>query len=264
MRIAALLAAASVVVAPHSLAQDAPSPVPIAEWPLEKIEAMGREIYIQDVAAWVATDALIAHLAGAQPKGIAGWIVTGDGPDRLVRFVTRDGETISAGWDIMVTAGRAGPVKVVTGQPLSDSEQARFRARQTAIEGIGPLRCSPNLNTVVADDPDSDGWLVWLLTATTEANLIPVGGHYRFQVSADGRQVLRRDQLSNSCLALDLKFTRSDYEEELLFVTHLVSSAPVETHVFLSLQNRIPFGVGTADAIYSVEGDEITKINDVP
>lgn len=260
MRIAALLAAASVVVAPHSLAQDAPSPVPIAEWPLEKIEAMGREIYIQDVAAWVATDALIAHLAGAQPKGIAGWIVTGDGPDRLVRFVTRDGETISAGWDVMVTAGRAGPVKVVTGQPLSDLEQARFRARQTAIEGIGPLRCSPNLNTVVADDPDSDGWLVWLLTATTDAKVVPMGGHYRFHISTDGREVLSRDQLSNTCVSMNLDPTGSQGPTAGLYVTQIVSSAPVETHVFLSLQNRMPIYVIAGEKVFEVLGDDITIV----
>lgn len=66
-------------------------------------------------------------------------------------------------------------------------------------------------------------------------------------VSADGRSLIRVDKLFRSCLRLasnppDLP---ADARPVALFMTHLVSNTPVETHVFLSLQFDIDFAVGT-------------------
>lgn len=237
-----------------------PAPIPITEWPLAKISAMGQEIYRQDVAAWVATDALMARFDGTPPASLRGWIVVPDGEHQRVRFVSIDGETVRPGWDVVVRDGRAGAVEVVENGALSAEELARFRARQTAAANIGRLRCGRNMNSVVADDPDSDGWLVWLLTSTTNANIVPVGGHYRFTISADGMTVVSRDQLSNSCLAME-KPTPSDGDQLAgLGVNQIVSQTPVETHVFLSLQNRLPIYVAAGDKVFEVDGAAIREI----
>lgn len=261
MRIAAALAFGIALTCQAPVqAQSAPEPAPIAEWPLSKISAMGAAIYRQDVAAWVSTDALFAHLAGAPPpEGMAGWIVIDEGEDQRVRYIRRDGETLRAAFDVIVRDGRAGAVEV-TDAVLSESERARFVARQTAIENIGRLRCSPRPNTVVLDDPDSDGWLVWLLTSTNDANRVPVGGHYRFTISADGMTVIQRDQLSNTCLAMEKPEPSPDQQTAALFVSQIVSQTPVETHVFLSLQNRLPIYVGIGDRIFEVNGADIREV----
>lgn len=240
----------------------APEPVPIEEWSLEKVSAMGLAIYRQDVAAWVSTDALMAHLAGAQPPpDMAGWIVVEDGDDQRVRYVRRDDAgVLKAGFDVVVRDGRAGAVEVVD-EVLSQSEVAHFQARQTAIENIGRLRCSQRLNTVVLNDPDSDGWLVWLLTPTPESRAIPIGGHYRFTISADGGTVLRRDQLSNGCFFADRP--PPDLRDSLLFYTQIVSRGPVETHVFLSIQNRLALVIGAGDRYFSIEGPAVADITDL-
>ena len=183
-----------------------------------------------------------------------------DGRDQRVRFVAREEETVRPGWDVVVRNGRAGDVEVVTDGVLSDEEQARFRARQTAAENIGRLRCGRNMNSVVADDPDSDGWLVWLLTSTTDANIVPVGGHYRFTISADGRTVLGRDQLSNGCLPMNRAAEGANGQTAAMFVSQIVSQTPVETHVFLSLQNRLPIYVGVGDKIFEVNGAAIREV----
>lgn len=272
MRLAAVFAVGLVLTCPAA-AQDqtappalmpvppvVPIPVPIAEWPLSKISAMGEEIYRQDVAAWVATDALLARFDGTPPASLRGWIVVPDGEDQRVRFVSIAGETVRPGWDVLVRDGRAGPVELVEDGVLSDEELARFQARQTAARNIGRLRCGPNMNSVVADDPDSDGWLVWLLTSTTDADIVPVGGHYRFTVSADGMTVLGRDQLSNSCLAMEKPEPSDGNQLAGLGVSHLVSATPVETHVFLSLQNRLPIYVAADDKVFEVNGAAIREI----
>lgn len=263
MRIAALVAAALLgALAAPALAQRAPDPVPIEEWPLEKISAMGQAIYRQDVAAWVATDAVMALWASTPPPAdMAGWIVADEGEAQRVRFVRQHGGTLKSTFDVVVRDGRAGPVEVVSDGTLSAEEKAGFLARQTAISNIGHLRCSQNLNTVVLDDPDSDGWLVWLLTSTTDANIVPMGGHYRFRISADGSTVLRRDMLSNSCLNMPRRQSDDQGRPVALAVSQIVSQGPVETHVFLSLQNRMPIYVIAGEGrIFEVNGPEITKV----
>ena len=237
-----------------------PTLVPIAEWPLSKISAMGQEIYRQDVAAWVATDALLERFGGSPPPGLRGWIVVPDGENQRVRFVALDDESVRPGWDVVVTNGRAGAVEIVTDGVLTDQELARYRARQTAAANIGRLRCAPNMNSVVADDPDSDGWLVWLLTSTTDNNIVPMGGHYRFTISADGMTVLQRDQLSNSCVTVAKDARPSDSQPVSLFITQIVSQSPVETHVFLSLQNQLPIYVGVGAKVYEVNGTVIREV----
>lgn len=261
MRIAVFVAALLAVIPSAALAQRAPDPVPIEEWSIDKVSAMGQAIYRQDVAAWVATDALIAHLGEAPPPpGSSGWIVVDEGDTQRVRFVRRDGGTLKAAFDIVVRDGRAGAVEPVD-DPLSANEKASFLARQTAIDNIGRLRCSQSLNTVVLDDPDSDGWLVWLLTATTDADIVPVGGHYRFRISADGSTVLRRDMLSNSCLNVPRQSPDDQGRPVALGVSQIVSQGPVETHVFLSLQNAMPIYVIAGNGeIFEVDGTKIRAV----
>jgi len=259
MRFATLLAIAllSAHAAPAT-AQDAPAPVPVEEWPLERIEAMGTAIYRQDVAAWVSTDALLAHLDGTPPPGMVGWIVVDEAAHQRVRYVRDDGGVLKAAFDVVVRDGRAGPVEAVD-TPLSETEKAQFQARTTAARNIGRLRCSPQLNAVILDDPDSDDWLVWLLTTTSDANVVPMGGHYRFRISADGSTVRRRDMLSNSCVNMP-RAQEGEHETAGLFITHIVSRTPVETHVFLSLQNRLPIYVAANDSVFAVEGARIRKV----
>lgn len=260
MRIAAIAVAVLLGAVPTwASAQSAPDPIPIEEWSTDKVSAMGQAIYRQDGAAWVATDAVMALWANAgPPPGMAGWIVVEEGESQRVRFVREDGGNLRAAFDVVVRDGRAGPVEVVQDGVLSAEEKASFLARQTAISNIGRLRCSQALNTVVLDDPDSDGWLVWLLTATTDAGIVPMGGHYRFRISADGATVVRRDMLSNSCLNMARPQEGKQGEPEALFVTQLVSQGPVETHVFLSLQLHLPIYVmARPDKIFAVSGTDI-------
>lgn len=261
MRIAILAAALLVGVATPVAAQRAPDPVPIEEWSLEKVSKMGQEIYRHDVAAWVATDALIASFGNAPPAaGMVGWIVVEDGDALKVRFLRQEAEVLKPAFDILVEDGRAGTVDAATG-PLSATETAQFLARQTAIANIGRLRCAAQMNAVVIDDPDSDEWLVWLLTPMLD-NRVPIGGHYRFRVSADGGTMLRRDQLSNGCFFAEPP-PELERETALLFYTQIVSKGPVETHVFLSIQNRLALVIGAGDRFFSVEGPRVEDITDL-
>ena len=99
-----------------------------------------------------------------------------------------------------------------------------------------------------------------MLTSTTDANVVPVGGHYRFTISADGLTVLHRDQLSNSCLAMRKDEAGPGAQTVALTVSQIVSQTPVETHVFLSLQNRMSIYVVVGRKLYEVNGAVIREV----
>ena len=255
-----VLAVAIALIWGQASAQSTPEPVQVEAWPLERISFLGREIYRHDIAAWVATDQLLESAGGTPPSDLRGWIVRPHDDGLMVRFLRIEDEIVRPGWDVVVHNGEAGPVAAPAQSVLSDEEQAQFQARETAISNLGPLRCSNSVNTVVLRDPASDEWLVWLLAATTEPNTIPVGGHYRFRISADGRTVVTRDQLSTGCLTLE---PPDDGSSVAFFMTQIVSDTPVETHVFLSLLNGVPLYVAAADKLYMVAGDQIA-VQDMP
>lgn len=269
-RLIPLIPALMLAVAPASLLAQTPAPAAVTtevtEWPLAKIAALGTDLYRHDQAAWVATDVFLAFLGDARPSDIVGWIVTGKGTDLTVRFLRRgEDNDLRPGWDIKVVDGVPGPVVPAADTAvLGEREKAAFRARQTASSGLGQAPCSRTMNAVVLADPDSEDWLVWLLTPVPSAGAVPIGGHIRHRVSADGLTLLSREPLSRSCLTLEPSTTPDGSTTAGLFATHIVSDTPVETHVFLSLQSGLPLYVGTGDIVWLVDGATIEQVEVQP
>lgn len=264
-RLIPLISALMLAVAPAPLLAQTPAPAAVTtevtEWPLAKIVALGTDLYRHDQAAWVATDAFLEFLGAERPADIVGWIVTGTGNDLTVRFLRRAGDELRPGWDIKVVDGVAGPViPAADDAVLGADEKAQFRARQTASSGLGRAPCSRTMNAVVLADPDSEDWLVWLLTPVPTVGSLPVGGHIRHRVSADGLTLLSREPLSRSCLVLEPSTTPEGSTTAGLFATHIVSDTPVETHVFLSLQSGLPLYVGTGDIVWLVDGTTVEQV----
>lgn len=245
---------------PASASQDA-TPTPVEAWPLEKTQAIGAAIFRQDAAAAAATDALTRNFRGQPPQGLIGWIVVEEGENQRVRFLRQENGKPTAAWDVLVTKDGAGPAQAATDTVLPPDQIARFAARMTAANNIGQLRCAQRYNAVVLKDPDSDNWLVWLLASTTDANDLIMTGHYRFRISADGKALVRRDQLSATCITTDRREVGRDGQPVGLVVSHIVSDLPVETHVFTSLLYRLPVYViaVATDTIWVVEGARIRR-----
>lgn len=254
--------AAMLLVAQPALASQDRAPTPVEEWSLEKVKAIGAALYRQDAAAAVASDALSRRFRNQPPAGLVGWIVVDEGENQRVRFLSQEDGQPRAAWDVVVTAAGAGPVEAAADAVLPPDQAARFAARMTAASQIGELRCAQRYNAVVLADPDSDEWLVWLLASTTDANSVIVTGHYRFRVSADGGAVVRRDQLSATCITSDRRQIGRNGQVAGLVVSHIVSTQPVETHVFTSLLYRLPVYVLTPadETLWAVEGANIRRV----
>src|SRR6188768_623768 len=88
MRTLAALACAMALAFPCRAQDAAPE---IRRFDLPTIQKLGHDMYVQDQAAWHATDALQAlhPMAELQKEKVHGWIVEAEG--ELVRFI-RDGE----------------------------------------------------------------------------------------------------------------------------------------------------------------------------
>lgn len=218
---------------------------PISNENTEKVrraEKLGLEIYNKDVASARATDVLFEHKIPQTDSRVKGWITVPNKDGWLVRFIGEDGGTMAVLYDIEYMPRQSAKLlkRYDPPHPLSSAEASQFLARQTALQS-GFKMCSRKYNTVVlpADNPE-DGWTVYLIAATTNSNQIMLGGHHRILASKDGSHVIESTALTKSCIA------QERHENAVfIYVSHLISSTPIETHVLLSLLHKIPIIVVT-------------------
>ncbi|HTT98762.1 MAG TPA: hypothetical protein VMF58_11985, partial [Rhizomicrobium sp.] len=233
-------------------ADDTPTPLPtpaIREFDIPTIERLGREMYDQDQLAWKATDVLFTkhkkdELVAQKEHG---WIVDSFPDHRdVVRFVRDTDAGPVPAYDVTFTAGQPSGYAEPQGETLNSEELAQYNARWTAIKNVD-RRCAETINTVALKDPESDGWLVWAMAATTKPDVMVVGGHFRFTISKDGKSVIRKDALSRGCLMFSKPGPKNGQEVMGAFVGHLVSLNPIETYVFDSISYHQKFDVATLD-----------------
>lgn len=242
----------------------------IRQFDIPALERLGHDMYIQDQAAWHATDALLALHSQAEmvKEKVAGWIVENRSEGVLVRFVRQGGNGLEAAYDIVYPhdadyAKDRPKISEPQDRTLTDSEKAQFSARTLALQSI-TQRCGDNYNTIVLKDPEGDGWLAWALAATTNPNLIMAGGHHRLTVSADGTKVVHTDALSRTCATMEKASPPQGGKVAAMVTTQLVSNLPVETFVFLNLEHRIPIIVLTPDrAEWGIVNGKIARIGTV-
>ncbi|HVJ29559.1 MAG TPA: hypothetical protein VNA66_04555 [Gammaproteobacteria bacterium] len=228
---------------------------PIRDFSLDVIEELGRELYRRDMAASVATDVLLAQRLNLDDFPLRGYVVTEDRKGFLVTFVGEYDAEIKAVFDVRPDQKASPRFALAEQRELSKEEAAQFRALNVARREITEP-CSDRYNSVVLDDPETDGQIVYLLAASKEPGAIVVGGHYRVTVSASGEEVLAADRLSSACMTASPP-DKSAGPSVAFVVTHLVSDTPVETHVFLSLLHDEPMVVLTSEktAWIVIEGD---------
>lgn len=256
------LAAVLVLAAPARAADDPP----IRPFPKETVERLGRAIYELDRAAWVASDALVAKVPDVKSAHLLGWVIVDSGAGYRVRFLRDAGSGLEAGYDIDVTPQFKTRLAEPANRTLTEVEKNMWAARSTALDGLsGQPTCRPGYNTVVLRDPEREGWIVWLLAPMPAANVYPIGGHYRFSVSADGRRILQRDALSTSCMTMDSTAAGPSGDRPAVFgAMHLVSPTPVETHVFVQLQSGKPIMVAAGGRMWGVDKGKVRDMGVLP
>jgi hypothetical protein len=221
---------------------------------LRQIESKGYDIYTHDFMAATATN--VVSVERLQNSSARGWIVVKDADNWKVRFVGECEESVCSSFDVAINLEEKSSrlTEFEVPEIIPDEQVAQWKARQLAI-GSDVQRCSETYNTVVLEDQDGTEpvWVVYLLAATRDPNIVVLGGHHRITVSADGTRVIRNEPLTRSCLQL----ARSP-DSAALMVTNSISQEPLETHVFSSLLYQIPLYVDTELGVFKVEGNQIT------
>jgi hypothetical protein len=214
---------------------------------IERAERLGRAIYMHDKYAATATDVVEAHGVDLVKIGARGWITEARPDGYTVTFVA-GGLPPWRSVCVVTFTGNEEPNAILTDGDLTETQSAMFRARQFAIESIERPRPGP-YNTVVIPRDDAPGWLAYALAATTDPNIIVVGGHYRATVAPDGLTLLEHRGFTKSHLDLPRRPKDIPPDAELAgyTVSHLLDNTPTEIHVFLNLQCGKTFFVATPD-----------------
>ncbi len=241
------------VSVPIAGAQEAPAA--IESWSLERMSRMGEAIAAQDRAAIAAGERLRRNFNDEDPPGLVGWIAIAEGETQRVRFLTAPDGELQAGWDVVVTRNRAGPVTVPADTSLTADERAQYAARRTAAANVGAERCG-RYNIFALRDPDGDDWLVWLLANANDLRTVPIDGHFRFRISSDGSTLIRRDRLSTHCAI----HPRSANTVQMTLMSP-GGTPPSEAIVYVSIMHGFPIAVENSPTTFVlIDGTDVTEV----
>ena len=223
--------------------------------------SLGFIVFQKDFAAAAATDEM-AKRGLFDDKRLRGWVTDRAGEAWRVVYIGDVSGTMQALYTIDVKEGKVDPQTYQSfdgGKALTKMQQGMWNARQLALSSA-PAPCGEGMNSVVlpmnAGDGTLQGYFVYLLSATTDPNIIQMGGHHRVQIARDTERILGSVSFTNTCITLDKT------QDGPLLVTHSLAPTPEEPHVFLSLLHGRELFVGTLDndLIWSVAGLEVSII----
>jgi hypothetical protein len=251
--------------------------LPIPEQLREKVslsEELGGELYINDKMAAIGTDVMLENVNDSQKESIRGYIVSREGNEQgqptgswLVEFFVDETEP-KIGYMVHIkpppTAGRATTQFEVVNPPRkpTDVELIVFRSIRTALAAV-PDRPNQVVNPVVmpAHAIGEEGLLVYLLAATKQDNVVVMGKHYRVLVSNDGQKANKVEPLTKTVLETQLTSPKPGTKPVFLWVTHLLSEYPLETHVFISRLHHLPLFVTTKEYTWCIYEGKIKLVS---
>jgi len=223
------------------------------------ITATGRAIHRQDQFVWHASDAyVVATHHRPAPPGSSYAVTELDGHVR-VSFLAEEHGRLRVRGDVEM--GRSAPE--VTLDPVrepDEGERVQVRARETAL-AAAPNVCEGPRNTVVL--PVEGGALdVFVLAASSNPAVVPVGGHARVRVSADGATVLELEPYSKTCISFDTREQDGAHgtRTAALMATLVLSNLPSPTHVYTSLTYPWPIMLASDTHLWEVADGRIVAL----
>ncbi len=217
---------------------------PIRQFDVPTMEALGIRLFQQDEVARIGSTILFRERPEAQNVILDGWISEiEEGAVRLHFFHRPDSTSTDLKHAYVIHMGDTEPrVEDRRSEPVPMHLEAQVAARRSAMQAIRSYFRTPYNFEVVAD-PDGEGWLVYALAATREPGKMVMTGHKRVTVSADGKTVESVDHLSSSLVITDMPPPSETDKVEPAYVSHMVSSTPVETHLFTALLYQTPLDI---------------------
>jgi hypothetical protein len=226
---------------------------PASEAELAQITERGRNLAAYDVAAWYATDAVLAlkPTEGSVVNYIAKrtgdvWTVAfgrlNEARDKfLIAYEALQGSTPKE-----FTAAKVGPPKEDTGFFLFAA-----RAIETSVADFkGEAR---SYNVAVLPAP-SDQFYVYVVPAQTENGVYPLGGDARYLISRDGLKIVEKRQMHKAIIEFKVP---ANVQPEAGYHTAVLDQIPEDSDVFhvLARKPSVPELIATKQFVYRIEPD---------
>lgn len=258
---AALAIAGCATTAPQQQASHwTPQPASAEELQaIAAITATGHAIHRQDQFVWHASDAyVVATHHRPAPPGSSYAVTERDGHVR-VSFLAEEHGRLRVLGDVEM--GRSAPeVTLDPAREPDEGERVQVRARETALAAAANV-CEGPRNTVVL--PVEGGALdVFVLAASSNAAVVPVGGHARVRVSADGATVLALEPYSKTCISFDTREQDGAHgtRTAALMATLVLSNLPSPAHVYTSLTYPWPIMLASDTHLWKVADGRIVAV----
>lgn len=213
-------------------------------------EVLGRMIYENDVAGWVATDDLLAdedYIEIIKPN-LKGWVSLKEDKGYKTIFI---GDYDGAPKVVFEVISRKHKIKdrhkMPQGRSLSKEELLRWTARRTIVnEKFEHCPQFTPMNTIVLPVPNDikNRLYGYLFSASKDSTDIVFGKHYRFTLSSDATTVLDKRDFSKSCISV--KKPRSQNAVGAV-ISHIMQPYPEEHHIFANLSHGVDIYVLTPE-----------------
>jgi hypothetical protein len=215
---------------------------------LMRAEFLGRQLYLHDRAAWLATDAAHADPRMRERMGrIGGWVTEPTAHGIRVIFVSKD-QTPARVFEVEVDErDTLSEAVVASPEPLRAEHLTQLHGRALAVSQPF-MACGRSYNAVAM--PSAEGVRVYLMPAFPRKGVFPLGGYHRYDLDQAGETVLASRSFSNTCIELDetapLGPPREDgFTPVGMMFTHVLDPQPTEIHVFVSLYAKRAFMIST-------------------
>jgi hypothetical protein len=226
---------------------------------LAEITERGRQLVEYDLAAWHATDAVVAL---SPPQGSvarylarkteAGWVVVfGRFNEKRDKFLvayeaTQEGASIKE-------------FKVRKHEPPKESGDFYLFAAKAVEMALADFKGEQRPYNVAVLPAKPDGLYVYVMPAQTKQGVYPHGGDVRYLISADGSKIVSKRQMHKAILEI----AAPENPKELVAGFHVavMDDIPEDTDVFyvLSRKPSAPEWIGTQKYMYMVEVDGAIK-----
>ncbi|MBA8888652.1 hypothetical protein FHW12_002885 [Dokdonella fugitiva] len=220
---------------------------------IDAITRVGREIHRQDQFVWHAADAYGVARGDAPAPRDGGYVVTEHEGVVRVAFLAGTDDALRVLADVDMSHSSP-TVALAPARAPDERERVQMRARATALAAAANV-CGGPRNTVIL--PGADGTMdVYVLAASSDSNIVPVGGHARVAVSADGRTVLALEPYSKACLSFDTRQPGL----RVLMTSIVLSDLPAPTHVYTSLTYPWELMLPSKTHLWKVADGRVTAI----
>ncbi len=229
---------------------------------IAQIEADGRLMYEKDIRAARASDLVLSAIDPSDFPNFVGWVTyPNEGGDFTVSFYERANGAFSIIADVIYSNREQSSLELTPSRPMSAEETSMIKARISALKNSkGP--CSARHNTIIVPAPGGAIWDVYVMAATTDPNLIQIGGHTMVRISRQTSEVVTTRRLSNSCLTLNK--SGGDFPEgtaiAAYYVSHVVTTMPIPVHTYTRLLHEASLAVSSKRGVWMIEAGKVRPL----